>query len=142
MRNGIRVAGLIGLMAATTSCGDVVRQDRSPVLLVVNSLLGVRGGPTAGTASGSLTSDVLTNVTSPAPCTTSAPCPTIFSDSGQVTFSLSAKDISIAPTSNNQVTITRYHVAYRRTDGRNQQGVDVPYAFDGAMTLTVSATGS
>jgi len=38
---------------------------------------------------------------------------------------------------NNEVTITRYHVSYRRADGRNTQGVDVPYAFDGVATGTV-----
>ena len=44
--------------------------------------------------------------------------------------------------SNNEITITRYHVSYRRADGRNTQGVDVPYAFDGAATATVPATGN
>ena len=44
---------------------------------------------------------------------------------------------SVAPTTNNEVTITRYHVSYLRADGRNTPGVDVPYAFDGAVTATV-----
>ncbi len=35
------------------------------------------------------------------------------------------------PTSANFITVTRYHVKYVRTDGRNTQGVDVPYEFDG-----------
>jgi hypothetical protein len=30
-------------------------------------------------------------------------------------------------------------VKYVRSDGRNTQGVDVPFEFDGAMTLTVGA---
>jgi hypothetical protein len=46
------------------------------------------------------------------------------------------------PTDNNQVTITRYHVAYVRADGRNQQGVDVPFDFDGATTVTIPSSGS
>jgi hypothetical protein len=40
------------------------------------------------------------------------------------------------------VTITRYRVVYRRTDGRNVQGVDVPYAFDGGVTGTVPLGGT
>jgi len=36
------------------------------------------------------------------------------------------------------VTITRYHVDYVRSDGRNTQGVDVPYSFDGGVTFTVT----
>jgi hypothetical protein len=48
----------------------------------------------------------------------------------------------VSPSSNNEVTITRVHVSYRRTDGRNQEGVDVPYAFDSAATVTVPASGT
>jgi hypothetical protein len=36
------------------------------------------------------------------------------------------------------VTVNRYRVVYRRADGRNQQGIDVPYAFDGAVTFTIN----
>ena len=35
------------------------------------------------------------------------------------------------PTSANFITVTRYHVKYIRSDGRNTQGVDVPFEFDG-----------
>ena len=38
----------------------------------------------------------------------------------------------------NVITIDRYHVDYVRADGRNTPGVDVPYGFDGAVTVTVS----
>ena len=31
---------------------------------------------------------------------------------------------------------------YVRSDGRNQQGVDVPYDFDGALTFTAPASGA
>jgi len=40
----------------------------------------------------------------------------------------------------NSITLDRYHVRYIRADGRNVQGVDVPYAFDGGMTLTVGTS--
>jgi hypothetical protein len=130
---------------AAASCGDVVRSGRAPVFLVVDSLAGARGAsPDKFTST--LSSDVLTNVTTPAPCTTDSPCPTIFGDGGQVVLRISPKDIGQAgtpttPSTNNEVTITRVHVSYRRTDGRNIQGVDVPYAFDSATTGTVPATG-
>ena len=39
------------------------------------------------------------------------------------------------------MTITRVHVDYRRSDGQNQPGVDVPYPFDSAATATVPLTG-
>src|SRR5262249_21517514 len=75
-------------------------------------------------------------------CTTQNPCPSIFSDSGTLSLSLAAKDISVGLTSNNQVTITRIHVSYRRTDGRNTEGVDVPFSFDTASTGTVGISGT
>ncbi len=37
--------------------------------------------------------------------------------------------------------MNRYHVRYVRSDGRNTQGVDVPYQFDGAFTFTAPASG-
>ena len=37
-----------------------------------------------------------------------------------------------------QVTFTRYRVEFIRTDGRNQQGVDVPYSYDSAVTVTAA----
>jgi hypothetical protein len=115
--------------------------------LVIDRLEGVRGGPNSGAASGTLASDVITNVTSPAPCSPATPCPTIFADSGRADLRLAPKNVTTggtpsAPTTNNDVTISRYHVAYRRTDGRNTPGTDVPYAFDGAVTGTVPVGGT
>jgi hypothetical protein len=99
-------------------------------------------GNKPGAMAGTLFSDVVTNVTSPEPCSTSNPCPTVFADVGQAILHLTPKDAGIAPTTNNQVTIRRYHVSYRRADGRNTPGVDVPHGFDGGATGTVPPAGS
>jgi hypothetical protein len=134
-----RLFTAVALAAVTSACGDAVRSGRSPVVLIVDRLTASAGG--AGAVSGTLRSDVITNVTSPAPCTPAAPCPTVLNDSGQVVLHLAPKDLAIEPTSNNQVTITRYHVTYRRADGRNTPGVDVPFGFDGGVTGTVPPSG-
>jgi hypothetical protein len=42
----------------------------------------------------------------------------------------------------NAVTINRYHVDYRRSDGRNAEGIDIPYSFDSAVTFTIPEDGS
>lgn len=143
MRNRfiIRLLLAVSTVAATASCGDVIRQGQGPVVLVVNSMGGTQGSK-PGTFGNPLLSDVITNVTTPLPCSPTAPCPTVFNDLGQVVLSLAPKDATIAPTSNNQVTISRYHVEYTRTDGRNTQGVDVPFAFDAGLTGTVPQSGS
>jgi hypothetical protein len=145
MRSALRFIGLAAIVAAATSCGNVVRDSRAPAYLIINTLAGARGNSTLGNFGSTLISDVITNVTTPAPCTTASPCPTIFGDVGQVTLSLGMRDPGTAssptsPSTANAITITRYHVSYRRADGRNTQGVDVPFGFDGAVTATVSGT--
>lgn len=142
-----RVVVIAALAAVSASCGSVVRDGRSPVYLVIDQLLASRGAPTPGQYSGTLLSDVVTNVTTGGGCTTSNPCPTIFNDLGRVTIRMSPKDIgpgatAAAPSLNNEVTITRYRVVFRRSDGRNTPGVDVPYGFDGAATGTVPVGGA
>jgi hypothetical protein len=138
-----RLLAAIVLVAASAACGDVIRQGKAPVVIVVDSFKGAPGGGFgAGTFTDTLRSDVVVNTISPAPCSPAAPCATVYDDSGQVTMRLVPKDLTIEPTSNNQVTITRYHVSFRRADGRNTQGVDVPFGFDGAVTGTIPPTGT
>jgi hypothetical protein len=146
MRTLLRFFALAAALAVMTSCGDAVRTGRSPVYLVIDTLQAAQGNH-ATTLAGGLTSDVLTFVTTPAPCTATAPCPTVFNDVGSAAFHLVAKDIgtptsTLSPSLNNQVTITRYRVVYRRADGRKVEGVDVPFGFEGALTITVPASGS
>src|SRR3954469_1050395 len=86
-------AGIVLVVAASASCGDVVRQGRAPVYLVIDRLEASKGGATGGTPSRFLLSDVLTYITSPAPCSAASPCPTIFNDSGTATLRFSMKEI-------------------------------------------------
>lgn len=147
MRMITRLLAFAVLLATATSCGDVVRTGRSPVMLVINSMVATPGGGHgAGVFSSVLLSDVVVNITAPPPCSTATPCPTVFNDPGQVTLSLALKDIGsttapLTPTTNNAVTLDRVHIEYIRADGRNTPGVDVPYPFDGALTGTVPPTG-
>jgi hypothetical protein len=137
---------MAAVAASAISCGDVVRDGRSPMYLVIDQLLAARGAPTPGSYTGTLLSDVVTNVTTGGGCTTSNPCPTIFNDMGRVTLRMSPKDIGTttvpSPSPNNEITINRYRVVFRRSDGRNTPGVDVPYGFDGAATGTIPSGGT
>ncbi|HWW85795.1 MAG TPA: hypothetical protein VNZ26_19495 [Vicinamibacterales bacterium] len=136
-----RVIGLALLIAASASCGSGVTTGRSPVYLVINSLQAASGNhPT--TLGGNLLSSVVTNVTSPPPCSTATPCQIVFNDVGQVILAVSMKDVLVTPTTNNAVTITRYHIDFVRADGRNTPGVDVPFGFDGGVTGTIQPGGT
>jgi hypothetical protein len=146
MRIVTRILTTAALLAAV-SCGNAVRTGSSPVFLVIDTLTSKRGGSSSSQDSTVLSSDVLTVVTTGGTCTTTNPCFSIFPDGGSVTLRLAPKDIGTAtapatPSSNNEVLINRIRVSYRRTDGRNVEGVDVPFAFDTAATGTVPATGT
>src|SRR5262245_12381525 len=142
MRSVTRILGLAAIIAASTSCGDVVRQGRAPVMLVIDTLQAAQGNRQT-TLVANLLSDVITNITTPAPCTTDNPCPTVFNDVGSAQLRLVLKDPGppgslTQPTSNNDVTISRIHIKYVRSDGRNVQGVDVPFEWDSASTATIT----
>lgn len=144
--NRTALAGIATLALAGAGCGKYVRdQGRSPVQAVVASLTAASGAE-PDKVGGTLFSDVITNV-SQTINGQQVRVPTIFADNGQITVGLILKDpgqagVPSAPTALNQVTFDRYRVIYRRADGRNTPGVDVPYAFDSAATFTVPADGT
>jgi hypothetical protein len=137
--------GAIALAVLASGCGDLVRQGRAPVQLVINSLEAASGA-TPDEFGTTLLSDVQTLVERSIG-NEDVLVPTTFNDVGEVIMSLVLKDpgqsgIVATPSALNQVTITRYRVEYRRTDGRRTQGVDVPFAFDSAVTFTVPVEGT
>ncbi len=130
-------------LLAATSCGTAVRTGSSSMFLSIDTLAGSRGAASPGQPTSNLASDVLTLITSGGTCTQVNPCPTVFTDTGSATLRLVPKNpTGPAPSSTNDVTITRVHIAYNRTDGRNTPGVDVPFPFDASVTATVPASGS
>lgn len=134
-----------GLAVAAIGCGDMARDSRSPVQLTLLSLEAASGASPDEFGS-VLHSDVVTNVQQTVGGQ-QVSVPTIFGDNGSASFAIVLKDPGsnpanpASPTPLNSVTITRYRVVYRRTDGRNTPGVDVPFAFDSAATVTVTQDG-
>ncbi len=119
---------MVALVATLSAgCGEFIRQDRAPVTLQITSL--GAGEPLTQT----LRSDVRTNGS-------------IIDDMGSVTMQLVLKDPGApgapsVPSPINEVTISRYRVSFRRSDGRNTPGVDVPFPFESAATFRVPASG-
>ena len=125
------IAALLAL--AASGCSKAIRTGQSPGYLVMTNLQGAAG--LTGPFGSVLQSDVL-NVDQTTGRTSIAP------DRGQATLTLQMKDSLTQPSPANAITITQYRVEYVRADGRNTQGVDVPYAFDGAVTVTVSGAAT
>ena len=128
----VRIA-ILTLAAVSASCGSAVREGTGTSFLVIGNLEGASGAE-PDDFGGLLQSDVITVVDNH---------PTVFSDNGRVTLRLALKDPGPAgsplePTQNQAITVNRYHVRFIRSDGRNTPGVDVPYGFDGAFTVTVT----
>lgn len=135
-----KIAIVITLAAAATACTKKQLEGQSSAYAVVDGVFAAAGARPTDFA-GYLSSDVLTyvkkNIDGAQVCV-----PTIFEDSGRATMHLGLKDpgsldIPLIPSPSNTITFTRYHVNYRRTDGRNTPGVDVPYPFDGGMTMAL-----
>ncbi len=126
----VAVSGIVGL----TSCAsDLTRTGSSPAFVIIDSIQGASGADPE-TFGVPLASDVQTGGGT-------------FNDLGRATMRIGLRNpgTSTSPTTPsplNSITLTRYRVEFRRTDGRNTQGVDVPYAFDGAATVTIPADGA
>ncbi|HSK09449.1 MAG TPA: hypothetical protein VK911_07725 [Vicinamibacterales bacterium] len=140
---GVALAATIALVSA--SCGEVVREGRSPAYLVIDNLQGASGAE-PDKLQHTLASDVVTNVSVQSGESTVF-VPTFYEDAGVVEAHIAMKDIGTPdrptePSSNNLITLDRYHVRYIRSDGRDTPGVDVPHPFDGAATGTFGKSSS
>jgi len=128
-------SGFVPFLVSTVvvaGCGEFARSSQSPSQLVIVSLLTARGtGTTTPTtfSGGPLTSDVPNFSAGEA----------VFDDFGQAVLRVIMRDqgTGTTPTPLNDVTITQYRVVYRGT-----AGLDVPRPINGAMTLTVPASGT
>ena len=135
------VAGTLVVLLGSVSCGNVARTGRSPSFLVIEKLV-ASSGAKSGEFGGFLNSDVVTLVKVTIGGVEQQ-VPTIFNDVGKVTLRTLLKDAGnpgaqTSPSNLNVITVDRYRVVFRRSDGRNTQGLDVPYAFDGAATATIT----
>lgn len=126
-------AGLLALGALTTaSCAsDLTRTGSSPAYIIIDSIEGASGADPEEFGI-PLLSDVLTNGST-------------FNDLAVADMRVAMKNqgavVPTAPSNNVAITLNRYRVTFRRADGRNTAGVDVPHPFDGAVTVTIPAEG-
>jgi len=127
-----RTIGAAVLLAASfllISCNPVENESQSASLLIVESLTGM---DILGTEGFFLQSDVL--IVDPATGATS-----VRSDSAKATFRATTLDPAplLGTSQYNDIQITRYVVTYIRADGRNIEGVDVPYSFEGSLSAII-----
>lgn len=123
LSNVMRLLVAAACALATASCGgEMLRTGRAPVYLVVT---GVSASPGGSGEFAFLTSDVALSDGS------------VRNDNMTVSLRLESKNPTAETSSLNAVTLTRYRVNFRRSDGRNTPGVDVPFGFDGVLSATI-----
>jgi hypothetical protein len=130
------------LSLAVNGCTKAQTSSESTAYAVLDALSAASGAEPTKFA-GTLASDVLTLVKK-TENGKEVRVPTIFEDLGRATLHLALRDPGTAdkpttPSPANTLTFTRYHINYVRADGRNVPGVDVPYPFDGGLTISVVA---
>jgi hypothetical protein len=127
-RHRLALVSAACVASVSLGCTEFARQGDSAYRLNVDALQATSGS--TGDSGATLQSDVFTGGG-------------VISDSATATLRLLSKNpTGPAPTPINSVTINRYRVTFRRTDGRNTPGEDVPHPFDSAVTATVPGGGT
>jgi len=126
----LKILVVLPLILTFFSCNPIENETTSASRLIVENLMGTS---MEGEDANYLQSDVLYQ--DPADPTIT----TIYADPANVTFraQLLDPDSVTGPSYLNDVTITRYVVTYTRSDGKNTEGVDVPYSFEGSLSVQV-----
>ncbi len=148
MRNNLTSRALTGLLilASTfvlSSCAsELTRTGSSPAFIIIDMIQGAPGHSINEFVT-PLFSDVQTYVEQQIDGER-VRVATYYNDLGRATVRLGMKNplSPTGPSAINAITINRYRVSFRRADGRNTPGVDVPHAFDGAVTFTIPADGT
>ena len=134
---GAAIAGLLAVAACTRGQLDSGQAPSYAVVDQISAAAGVKPTQFAGTLAADVLTYVKKNIDNAQVCV-----PTVFEDPGRVIMHMQMKDPgSLAdpnlPSQANTITFTRYHIKYTRTDGRNVEGVDVPYGFDGGISMAI-----
>lgn len=118
------ILAVLPSLLVLTACNPLEDDSQSSTLLLVESMM---GRDASGTAASYLQSDVISS------------SGVIYADAATATLRASFLDPApiLKPSGYSDLVLDRYVVSYFRSDGRSREGVDVPYAFEGALTQVV-----
>mgnify|MGYP001126580743 CR=1 FL=1 len=123
----LRLGVLATFVLFLFSCNSVVKQSESSTLLL---LIDLTAEDMDGNEANFLQSDVVYQ---------DQETSTIYADIGQATLRAQLMDPStgVLDSVYNDIELTKYTVKYARSDGKNTEGVDIPYSFDGALSAYI-----
>ncbi len=122
-------ASALALLLAAVACNPVEKESQSASQLILDSLT---GKDAEGNVANFLNSDVVLVNTQSGAMSWRA-------DSATATFSVLPYDPEpiLGTSAYYDVTLTRYTVNFVRSDGRNVPGRDVPYPFEGQLSVRI-----
>ena len=132
-KNVLKLTSILTIMLFLFSCNPIEDETRAGSLLVV---VNITGSDVEGNVVNYIQSDVQK-------IDTETGSTTVAADGAVVHFTVKLLDPreGVAPSHYNSIQVTRYTVTYFRSDGKNAEGVDIPYAFEGGASATVEVDG-
>ncbi len=128
MKMGLKATVLVFGCLALLSCNPLENKTESSSLLIVEDISGVAAD---GKVANYLESDVVKLDTTGNAYVTADPA----------AVTLGAKLLTPSPTLGtsqyNDILVDRYVVRYSRSDGKNREGIDVPYSFEGSLSTLI-----
>ncbi|UCE40330.1 MAG: hypothetical protein JSV17_12810 [Candidatus Aminicenantes bacterium] len=133
MKNWQKILVMVPTLFLLFSCNRITNDSRSDSVLHV---IRVTGMDIEDNEVDFLQSDVA--VFNPETLTT-----TVAADAAKVTFTVASLDPApwLGTSQYYDILVTHYVVTYSRSDGKNQEGIDVPYSFDGSLSARVPVDG-
>ena len=127
----LKILVILPLILTFFTCNPIENETKSASRLIIEGLVGT---DMEGTEANYLQSDVLYEDPQDPTSTT------IYADAAKVIFRAELLDPNsvTGPSYMNNITVTRYVVTYTRSDGKNSEGVDVPYTFEGYLSTQVA----
>jgi hypothetical protein len=129
MKNVLKLMVIVPVLFLLFSCNPLEDDSKSDSLLLVVEIVGT---DIEDSEANFLESDVVD--------TDSDGNASVADDAAVVTFTarlLNPNPLFDDPSIYSNIFVNRYVVSYIRSDGKNQEGVDVPYSFEGAMSAMV-----
>ena len=124
-KNILKLMVMLPTLFFLFSCKNPIEDtSQSNSLLIIMKMAGT---DTSGTEVDFLQSDVI------------ATTGTVVADTAKVTLKASLMEPAptYGPSLYNNITLTRYIVSYTRADGKNSEGTDIPYSFEGYLSHTL-----
>ncbi len=125
-----KILTILPVILLYVACNPLSDDTRSASLLVIETMTGT---DMEGNLANFLQSDVIYQDPE------NPESDTIYADPAVVSFRAQLLEPAslTGPSHFNDITVTRYVVSYIRADGRNTEGVDVPYSFEGNLSVVV-----